>query len=465
MREPMASPGASAARSDWLAAPPPPYIAVRSAPQPALGAEAGGGAAGPHSATRPPARSAVPRLPSGARMDSEAFGWRRPWEEPRGGGRPLRAAAASSSPAGPRRSVLAPALWPGPAGDPLERLDLAQASSLNAELLGLRAQEKEQLAALNDRFATYVERVRDLERRHGALLLELEALRRQERGPARLPQLYRQEARGLRALLEAERGDKARLEAERERLRQACGQLRERCAQEARRRLEAEESLRRVRGEAARAALAACRADGAAGSLGAELAFLQRLLAEERAQLAAQAELAAAARAAATEGGPAAKPDLAAALRDIRAQYERLAAKNMQAAEEWYRSKFASVAELASRNQEAARSVRQETGEYRRLLQSRSAEIEALRGAVDSLHKQLESLEGEQSAEVARCQERVAELEQEISEAKEEMARYLREYQELLNVKMALDIEIAAYRKLLEGEEMWWSSSSQMMLK
>ena len=45
------------------------------------------------------------------------------------------------------------------------------------------------------------------------------------------------------------------------------------------------------------------------------------------------------------------------------------------------------------------------------------------------------------------------ELEEALQQAREELARLLKDYQDLMNTQLALDVEIATYRKLLEGEE------------
>jgi chromosome segregation ATPase len=100
------------------------------------------------------------------------------------------------------------------------------------------------------------------------------------------------------------------------------------------------------------------------------------------------------------------KPDLAVALKDIRAQYEVLSAKNQNQAEEWYRSKFASVNEAAARNQDQVKHSREELNEYRRQVQARTLEIEALRGHNEALERQMAEMEDRHSNEMGEMQVR-----------------------------------------------------------
>lgn len=243
-----------------------------------------------------------------------------------------------------------------------------------------RASEKEQLRGLNERFAGYIERVRALEERNRALAGELAELRRLPPEPRRLGQLLGGELRALRARLEEAHGERAQAALERARL--------------------AEETQRARQQAADGAARARADLERRAEALREELAELRRAHAEQLAQLGA------ALRAAAppASGPPTARPDLAAALRELRAQYEALPARNLQAAEDWYRARCASLHERAARSQEAVRASRREAGECRRQLQARVVEMESLRGAHESLERQLQELEERHSAEAAGLQ-------------------------------------------------------------
>ncbi|XP_035465017.2 keratin, type I cytoskeletal 18 [Scophthalmus maximus] len=146
-------------------------------------------------------------------------------------------------------------------------------------------------------------------------------------------------------------------------------------------------------------------------------------------------------------------PELGTILSTLRSQYEGIVKKNKDQAEQWYRKKLETVQNEVKESNEALRGAQSELTERQRFLQNLEVELE-------SLHKQVAALEGnlgetgqKYSSEMDRLQATLSQLEDDLSQLRIEMQRIKTDYEQLLRIKQNLEMEIATYRRLLEGEE------------
>lgn len=283
-------------------------------------------------------------------------------------------------------------------------LDLVQAAQVSAEFKTIRIQEKAQLQDLNDRFASFIDRVHELEQQNKVLETELLVLRQQHGAPSNLSALYDHEIRQLRAAMEEAHDEKQAAQDHRDRMEEVLRNLQGRYEEEVVAREEGEGRLIDARKGADEVTLGQAELEKSIESLLDELAFLKRLHESEIVELQAQIQY----HAQVSVEMEVAKPDLSTALRDIRVQYENLAQHNLQSAEEWFRTKMNVMTVDATRNTDSARNAKDESGEYRRLLNARGLEIEACQQMNQALENQLVDVEEKQSTEISALQVRAS---------------------------------------------------------
>ncbi|XP_009969271.2 keratin, type I cytoskeletal 12 isoform X1 [Tyto alba] len=144
--------------------------------------------------------------------------------------------------------------------------------------------------------------------------------------------------------------------------------------------------------------------------------------------------------------------DLTKLLNDMRGQYEVIAEQNRKEAEAWFNEKSGELKREISTNTEQLQSGKSEITDLKRTLQSLEIELQSQLAMKKSLEDTLAETERGYCAQLSQMQLQIGNLESQLFQVRADMERQNAEYQQLLDIKSRLEMEIETYRRLLDGE-------------
>lgn len=153
---------------------------------------------------------------------------------------------------------------------------------------------------------------------------------------------------------------------------------------------------------------------------------------------------------------------LVSELQRIREETEYKIKEMKDEVERRYQNKFAESESQSKRSQQQTNVLREEVASYRSKLDETLSDISNLQKKLSNYEAKIKELEERLKKANAKYDNDIADKDAEIDNVRKEMAALLIDYQDLYDIKIALDLEIGAYRKLLESEEQRLNISTTM---
>nr|XP_054505385.1 keratin, type I cytoskeletal 15-like [Agelaius phoeniceus] len=146
--------------------------------------------------------------------------------------------------------------------------------------------------------------------------------------------------------------------------------------------------------------------------------------------------------------------DLTKILNDLRDEYEQIIEKNRREVEQWYEVKIQEVNQQVTSSSQDIQTSSHQLSELRREMQNLEIELQAQLSTKSSLENSLAETESRYGFLMQQIQVQVNSVEEELASIRCEMEGQSQEYKMLLGIKTRLEQEIQQYRALLnEGQQ------------